>query len=106
MYVYSFLQWQLYKCSEGAVTQGQVKAMSEDQLFELIQRCLLSLPCKQEVPHQPGRYWLDYTRHNDIIDLVLPCLPDASVSSFYEKMITWMPDNLVLCQRWATFFYL
>ena len=37
--------------------------------------------------------------NNDLIDLVLECLPDDYLTSFYERLIIWRPNNVVLMQR-------
>ena len=72
-------------------------AASED-LAGLLSRSLISLPSKS--PLSPGKYWLDYTPHNTLVQHWIAGLSDpASRLDTAEMCLSLMPTNLQLLNR-------
>lgn len=68
-------------------------------IWELVRRCLVSMPTKITIPYQDASYCLDYGYHNNILQLVIGCLPPEQVMHAYEEFIKLMPNNVILVQR-------
>ena len=57
------------------------------------------MPCKMTLPLTPTRYYLDYSFHNDVLDVYLGCLPMSELPSAYEELVNIMPANITLLKR-------
>lgn len=65
----------------------------------LIYRAATSIPTKLECPYSWNHHWFNYTHVNTVLSLYLNSLPKELLLTEYEKLVTFMPNNVQLILR-------
>ncbi|CAL8296963.1 unnamed protein product [Boreogadus saida] len=68
-------------------------------LWELVNRCLGTVPSRLEVPFSPAQYWSCYRFHNKVVNHYLSCLLPSQHALVLEKLRYAMPNNAELGLR-------
>ncbi|CAL8358848.1 unnamed protein product [Lota lota] len=68
-------------------------------LWDLVHRCLGTVPSRLEVPFSPAQYWSCYRFHNKVVNHYLSCLLPSQHALVLEKLRYAMPNNAELGLR-------
>uniref|UniRef100_A0A8C8D6E1 Putative zinc-finger domain-containing protein n=1 Tax=Oncorhynchus tshawytscha TaxID=74940 RepID=A0A8C8D6E1_ONCTS len=68
-------------------------------LSDLVQRCLVTVPSRLEVPFSSAQYWSCFRFHNKVVSHYLSCLPHTQHPHVLERLRYTMPTNAELALR-------
>ncbi|XP_020336771.1 zinc finger C3H1 domain-containing protein isoform X1 [Oncorhynchus kisutch] len=68
-------------------------------LSDLVQRCLVTVPSRLEVPFSSAQYWSCFRFHNKVMFHYLCCLPQSQHPHILERLKYTMPTNAELALR-------
>uniref|UniRef100_A0A4W5LJH4 Zinc finger C3H1-type containing n=1 Tax=Hucho hucho TaxID=62062 RepID=A0A4W5LJH4_9TELE len=69
-------------------------------LSDLVQRCLVTVPSRLEVPFSSAQYWSCFRFHNKVMIHYLSCLPQSQHPHILERLKYTMPTNAELALRY------
>uniref|UniRef100_A0A8C8HH95 Putative zinc-finger domain-containing protein n=1 Tax=Oncorhynchus tshawytscha TaxID=74940 RepID=A0A8C8HH95_ONCTS len=69
-------------------------------LSDLVQRCLVTVPSRLEVPFSSAQYWSCFRFHNKVMFHYLRCLPQSQHPHILERLKYTMPTNAELALRY------
>jgi hypothetical protein len=93
---FSYLRYRL-SCVESSPAANKQKDFKN--FSELVYRCLSSMPSRFPVLHRQDQTWVDFTYHNEVIDLYIRLLTEENIYMAYEKFMQMMPTNVGLITR-------
>uniref|UniRef100_A0A8C4ND19 Putative zinc-finger domain-containing protein n=1 Tax=Eptatretus burgeri TaxID=7764 RepID=A0A8C4ND19_EPTBU len=65
----------------------------------LLQRCLLAVPVRRSLLHEPSLHYYNYSFHNQVSKLLLDCVSPSQHVSVLEWLLYLMPSNVFLAVR-------
>ncbi|XP_071503711.1 uncharacterized protein [Diadema antillarum] len=85
----------------SAKGSGGSSHVQSKHLGKLLDRCLATVPTLLPVPfsHEAGRYWSDFSFHNQAISIYLKSVPETEKIEAYDRLLLQMPDNVILAFR-------
>ncbi|XP_072165290.1 uncharacterized protein [Diadema setosum] len=85
----------------SAKGSGGSSHVQSKHLGKLLDRCLATVPTLLPVPfsHEAGRYWSDFSFHNQAISVYLKSVPETEKIEAYDRLLLQMPDNVILAFR-------
>ncbi|XP_033101954.1 zinc finger C3H1 domain-containing protein-like [Anneissia japonica] len=89
-----YLQFHLRKMSPSTNTIQDMQTW-----HELINRCLITSPCQFPVPYNTSKNWLDYTFHNQVLNLYIATIKEQDKLDVFERLLSIMPRNTLLLLR-------
>ncbi|XP_067090888.1 zinc finger C3H1 domain-containing protein-like isoform X1 [Osmerus mordax] len=92
--------WMDYLVFTSSKFLGSQATGREFRMFaDLVQRCLVTVPSRLEVPFSSARYWSCFAFHNKVVSLYLSCLPGSQHPLVLERLRYTMPTNTHLALR-------
>ncbi|KAL0968611.1 hypothetical protein UPYG_G00269160 [Umbra pygmaea] len=92
--------WMDYLLFTSSTLAGGISSTKGLRLFsDLVQRCLVTVPSRLEVPFSSAQYWSCYSFHNKVVSYYLSCLPPSQHAHTLERLRYTMPTNSELALR-------
>uniref|UniRef100_A0A673WVR4 Zinc finger C3H1-type containing n=1 Tax=Salmo trutta TaxID=8032 RepID=A0A673WVR4_SALTR len=92
--------WMDYLLFTSSKLAGSPSNGRELRMFsDLVQRCLVTVPSRLEVPFSSAQYWSCFRFHNKVMFHYLSCLPQSQHPHILERLKYTMPTNAELALR-------
>ncbi|XP_022089495.1 zinc finger C3H1 domain-containing protein-like isoform X2 [Acanthaster planci] len=96
-----WMEYLLFRKSKLPTSQDKLESFSA--FTGLVNRCLVSMATEFPLPHSNDKMWLDFSFHNQVVELYIGCLKDGDCLDMYERFINQMPSNVHLALRACQF---
>ncbi|KAJ8002748.1 hypothetical protein DPEC_G00162170 [Dallia pectoralis] len=92
--------WTDYLLFTSSKLAGSPSSSKHLRMFsDLVQRCLVTVPSRLEVPFSAAQYWSCFSFHNQIVTLYTSRLPPSHHAHVLERLRYSMPTNAELALR-------